>query len=121
MISSTGVGPIVRFHGNINASVYKELLRQHGLPHLRNGTVGTPIFMQDNTPYHKAKSVLSFLEEKGIAVKKRPPQSPDINLIENVWKIIGKKDQNRNPQNIDDLWVFWKKNGKVSLSPFVRS
>ena len=29
--------------------------------------------------------------------------------LENVWKIIGEKAQNRNPQNIDDLWSFLKK------------
>ena len=29
-----------------------------------------------------------------------------MNPIENVWKIIGKKAQNRNPQNIDDLFGF---------------
>ena len=57
MISSAGVGPIVHFHSNINASVYKELLHQHVLPHLRKGTVETPIFMQDHTPCHKAKTV----------------------------------------------------------------
>ena len=27
MISSAGLGPIVRFHGNINANVYKEIFR----------------------------------------------------------------------------------------------
>ena len=64
MISSAGLGPIVRFQGNINASVYKELLRQHALPHLRKGTVETPIFMQDNAPCYKAKTVLSFLGEE---------------------------------------------------------
>ena len=32
MIFSAGVGRISRFHGNINASVDKELLRQHDLP-----------------------------------------------------------------------------------------
>ena len=32
MISSVEVGPIVHFHGIINASVYKELLCQHALP-----------------------------------------------------------------------------------------
>ena len=47
-IISVAVGPIVRFHGNINASVYKELLRQHVLPNLYKETVETPIFMQDN-------------------------------------------------------------------------
>ena len=97
MISSAGVGPIVHFHSDINASLYKQLLRQHALPHLRKGVVETPIFMQDNMPYHKAKTVLSFLEEKGIAVIKWPSQSPDMKPIENVWKTIGEKAQNRNP------------------------
>ena len=76
----------------------------NALPHLRKGTVETPIFMQDNAPCHKAKTVLSFLEEEGIAVMKWPQQSPDMNPIENVWKIMGEKSQNRNPENIDDLW-----------------
>ena len=107
MISSAGVGPIVRFHGNINVSVYKELLRLHALLYLRKRTVETPIFMQDNVPCHKAKSVLSFLKEEGIYVM-WPPQSPDMNPIENVWKIMGEKAQNRNPEDIDDLWGLRK-------------
>ena len=118
MISSAGVGAIVHFYGNINASVYKELLRLQTLPHLRKWTVETPIFMQDNAPWHKAKTVLSFLEEEGIAVMMWPPQSPNMNPIENVWKIIGGEAQNRNSRNIDDLWGFLK-NEKVSLPLFV--
>ena len=74
MISSEGVGPIVRFHSNINASVHKEFLRQHGLPHSRKRTVETPISMQDNAPCHKAKTVLIFLEEEGIAVATLKPR-----------------------------------------------
>ena len=50
----------------------------------------------------------SFLGDKGIAVKKWPPQSPDMNPIENVWKIIGEKAQGRSPQNFDDLWGLLK-------------
>ena len=84
MISSAEVRPIVCSHGNNNASVYKELLRQYGLLHLRKGTVETPIFIQDNAPCHKAKTVLSFLEEEGIAVIKRPPQIPYMNPIRNM-------------------------------------
>ena len=84
MISLAGVGPIVHFHGNINASVYKDLLHQHDLPHLYKGTVETPIFLQDNASWHKAKTVLIFLEEEGIAVMKWPPQSPVMNPTENV-------------------------------------
>ena len=91
MIFLAGVGPIVHFHGNINASVYKEFLHQYALPHLHKGTVETSIFMQADVPCHKAKTVLSFLEEERIAVMKWPLQSPDMNPLENVWKIIGEK------------------------------
>ena len=108
MISFAGIRAIVHFHSNIKSSVYKELLCQHALPYLCKGTVETQIFMQDNVPCYKARIVLSFLEEEGIAVMKWPPQSPDMNPIENVWKIIGEKAQNRNPQNNDDLWGFLK-------------
>ena len=65
-----GIRPIVRFLSNINASVYKELLHHHALPHLCKGKVETPIFMQDNVPCHKAKNALIFLEEEEIAVIK---------------------------------------------------
>ena len=64
IISSAGVGPTVRFRGNINASVYKEVLRQRALPHLRKGTVRTPIFMQDNAPCTKLKLCYVFLRRK---------------------------------------------------------
>ena len=97
MISSVGVGPIICFYGNINTSLYKELLRQHAPPHLHKGTVENPMFMKDNAPCHKAKTVLSFIEEEVRAVMKWPAQSPDMNPSENEWKIIGEKTQNRNP------------------------
>ena len=59
--------------------------------------------MQNNAPCQKAKTVLSFLKEE---VMKWPPQGPYMIPIENGWKIIREKVQNRNPQNIDDLWGF---------------
>ena len=120
MISSADVEHIVRFHADINDSVYKELPRQHALPHLCRGKVETPIFMQDNAPCPKAKTVLSFLEEEGIAVMKWPAQSPDINPIEKVLKITGGKAQNRNPQNIDDLWAFLKEEWEIITTTFCK-
>ena len=45
--------------------------------------------MQDNAPKHKVKT-----EDEGIAVMKRSSQSPGVNPIDNIWKIIGEKAQN---------------------------
>ncbi len=64
--------------------------------------------------------MLSFLEEEGVAVMKWPPQSPDMNPMGNVREIIGRKAQNRNPQNIDDLWGFLNEWESISLTFFVR-
>ena len=42
-----------------------------------------------------------------------PAQSPDLNPIENLWKMIGDRAMERNPKNADDLWNIildkWKK------------
>ena len=100
MISTVGVGPVVCLHGNFNASIYKEPFRRHAFPHLHKGKVETSIFMQDNAPCHKVKTVFSFLEEEGISVMKWPPQSPDMYPLENILKIIGEKGQNRNPHGV---------------------
>ena len=63
MISVYGKGPLVRPHGKINTSVYKEILKKH-VSNLRTVINQPAVFMQNNALSHTAKSVRTFLSEE---------------------------------------------------------
>ena len=54
-----------------------------------------------------------------------PPQSPDLNPIENLWKTLGVKVMERNPTNTEDLWVKlqeeWSKISIEDCQELIRS
>ena len=64
MISAAGTRPLVMLHGKINATVYEEILKKYVLPDLRNVINQPVVFLQDNAPYHRAKSVKTFFLRK---------------------------------------------------------
>ena len=33
-----------------------------------------------------------------------PAQSPDINPIENVWKLLNERSREKNPRNVEELF-----------------
>ena len=89
MISAAATELLVRLHGKINATVYKEILKKH-VPNLRTVINQTALFMQDNAPCPTAKSVKTFLSEEDASVMEWLAQSPDMNPLENVWKLLNK-------------------------------
>ena len=105
MFSSQGTTPLVRLQTRVNAQIYKNIVQDHVVPIIQNSGFDRATFMQDNAPCHKAKMVMSYLSERYFEIMDWPPQSTDLNPIENLWKTLGVKVMERNPTNTEDLWV----------------
>ena len=114
MFSSQGTMPLVRLQTRVNAQIYKNIVQDH-VPIVQNSGFNRATFMQDNAPCH----------EQDFEIMDWPPQSSDLNLIENLWKTSGVKVMERNPTNTEDLWVKlqeeWSKISIEDCQELIRS
>ena len=62
------------------------------------------IFQQDNDPKHTSYRVRNYLANKHICVMDWPPQSPDLNPIENLWAILNYNMRHRKCNTEEQLW-----------------
>lgn len=87
-IAYNGLGDLVPVDRTMDKDTYLEVLNENALSCGERLIGESFIFQQDNAPCHKAKIITNFLKEKGVFTLEWPPQSPDLNIIENVWAYI---------------------------------
>ncbi len=102
-MSSAGVGPLCFLKTNL-APIYQEILEHFMFPSADQLFKDADfIFQQDLAPAHTPKSTKSQLIDHGVGVLGWPANTPDLNIIENLWGIVKRKMRNKRPKNADEL------------------
>ncbi len=103
-MSSAGVGPLCFLKSTVNTAIYQEILEHCMLPSA-DKLYGDAdfIFQQDLAPAHTAKGTKSWFNDHGVTVLDWPANSPDLNPIENLWRIVKRKMRDTRPNNADEL------------------
>src|SRR5689334_14053502 len=101
MKNSTGVGYLSRIIGGMDAELYTKILDDEFLATLDwyNLDKRSIFLQQDNDPKHTSRLAKEWIKRKKIPVLEFPPQSPDLNPIENLWNEMSRalKNQDRFP------------------------
>jgi len=89
----------------LNLEEYQKILDITLISFIKNDS----IFMKDGAPCHRSKSTLEYLDCRHIcAITDWPAQSPDLNIIENLWSVLNSRIQKRLPKTSKELWAISK-------------
>jgi hypothetical protein len=88
-ITYNSVGTIIPINGNMNSVKYIETLDNHLWSVVaKNFGNSAWIFQEDNAPCHLSRQCNAWKADNNIPILSWPAQSPDIDVIENVWKVL---------------------------------
>ncbi|GBM36193.1 Transposable element Tc1 transposase [Araneus ventricosus] len=89
-MTASGLGNLVFIDGIMNHALYLNILRDNLKLTAQNLGIGNNfVFHQDNDPKHRILNVRLWCLYNFLQILKTPPQSPDLNPIERIWRELG--------------------------------
>ena len=119
--------PLYRVDGNLTGIRYRdEILRPLVIPALQ--AIGpNAVFMDDNAPCHRSRIVNNFIQANNVTRMVWPALSPDMNPIEHVWDILGRRLRENHPPAANRDALFrqlqqeWQQIPQAELRRLLRS
>lgn len=102
-MSAEGPGKLCIVYEKVNSQIYQEILEYYMIPSSEDLFEDDFIFQQDVAPPHISVSTKNWFRQRNIQVLPWPPNSPDINPLENLWRIMKKKLQENPPASKTEL------------------
>ena len=90
---------LVTIQGNLSGDQYiRDVLQPAVVPHVDNHPLTTrPVYMDDNARPHCSRAVTAYLQSEAVTYVPWPAMMPDLNSIEHIWDMLGRRILVREP------------------------